>query len=573
MNHRRIAVTLAGVAAFINLYAPQSLLPLLRDWIGQDAARAGLIVSAGTFGVALAAPFAGLLADRYGRRQVIVVAAFLAVIPGLFAGLAPTPEILMAVRFIQGLCLPGIFAVTVAYIAEEWPASEARAVTAVYVAGTIGGGFCGRLLSGVVAEFAGWRWGFAALALMQLAIALLIRAWLPAGRDVPRHRDTPRTPLLPLLLRPGLRGAYATGFLMLFALVGGFTYMTLHLSQVPYSLGPAALSMIFAVYLAGVVITPYSGRLLNAFGHPKVLVMAWTLGLAGLLLTLFEPLPVIGLGTAIIFDIGNDAAQRAERSKVINAYLAGGGRLIDTAPSYGSAESVVGDLLADLKVRDKVFLATKVRSNNNTEFVAQMKESQQRLRSPKFDLIQMHNVGFLDRAMFASQLAIVREWKQQGTFRYIGVTHSLDQERANDRLIEMMQQEKLDFIQVNYSMAERSVEDRLLAAAADTGTAVLCNLPFARGVLFRAVRGQTLPSWAAEAGAFTWGQFFLKYLLAHPAVNAVMPGTDMPAMPGMARRWDARVDFANPKAPQKPLSAWEELCQAILLSPEFAVME
>jgi aryl-alcohol dehydrogenase-like predicted oxidoreductase len=239
-----------------------------------------------------------------------------------------------------------------------------------------------------------------------------------------------------------------------------------------------------------------------------------------------EMLPVIGLGTAIIFDIHNDAAQRAERAKVINTFLAGGARLIDTAPSYGSAESVVGDLLAELKVRDQVFLATKVRSNDNNTFVAQMKESQQRLRSPKFDLMQMHNVGFLDRGMVASQLALVREWKQQGHFRYIGVTHSQDQPRANDRLIEIMQQEKIDFIQVNYSMAERSVEDRLLAAAADTGTAVLCNLPFARNRLFGAVRGQTLPDWAKEFGAVTWGQFFLKYLLGHSAVNAVMPGTD-----------------------------------------------
>lgn len=239
-----------------------------------------------------------------------------------------------------------------------------------------------------------------------------------------------------------------------------------------------------------------------------------------------EPLPVIGLGTAIIFDIGDDSAQRAERAKVINTFLAGGARLIDTAPSYGSAESVVGDLLADLKVRDKVFLATKVRSNDNAAFVAQMKQSQQRLRTPKFDLMQMHNVGFLDRGMVASQLAIVREWKQQGLFRHIGVTHSQDQERANDRLIEIMQQEKIDFIQVNYSLAERSVEQRLLAAAADTGTAVLCNLPFARGRLFRAVSGQTLPAWANEAGMATWGQFFLKYLLGHTAVNAVMPGTD-----------------------------------------------
>lgn len=239
-----------------------------------------------------------------------------------------------------------------------------------------------------------------------------------------------------------------------------------------------------------------------------------------------EMLPVIGLGTAIIFDIGDDAEKRAERSKVIQSLLDGGSRLVDTAPSYGTAESVVGDLLAAMKVRDRVFLATKVRANSNEAFAAQMKESQQRLRSPKIDLMQMHNVGFLDRKMFASQLAMVREWKQQGLFRYIGVTHSQEQERANERLIEMMQQEKLDFIQVNYSMAERSVEERLLAAAADTGTALLCNLPFGRGQLFRAVRGKTVPDWAVEFEAPTWGQFFLKYLLANPAVNAVIPGTD-----------------------------------------------
>lgn len=239
-----------------------------------------------------------------------------------------------------------------------------------------------------------------------------------------------------------------------------------------------------------------------------------------------EMLPVIGLGTAIIFDIGGDAAKRAERSQVIQSLLGGGARLIDTAPSYGSAEGVVGDLLAAMKVRDQVFLATKVRANDNAAFVAQMKESQQKLQSAKVDLMQMHNVGFLDRGMVASQLALVREWKQQGHFRYIGVTHSQRQEDANARLIEMMQQDKLDFIQVNYSMAERSVEDRLLAAAADTGTAVLCNLPFGRGQLFRAVRGKPVPDWAAEFDATTWGQFFLKYLLSHTAVNAVIPGTD-----------------------------------------------
>ena len=239
-----------------------------------------------------------------------------------------------------------------------------------------------------------------------------------------------------------------------------------------------------------------------------------------------ELLPVIGLGTAIIFDIGNDLEKRAERSAVIRTFLDGGAKMIDTAPSYGSAESVVGDLLAADGMRERIVLSTKVRSNDNDAFAAQMKQSQQRLRSPRIDLMLMHNVGFLDRGMFASQLAIVREWKQQGHFRYIGVTHSQDQPRANPRLIEIMQQEKLDFIQVNYSMAERSVEERLLAAAAETGTALMCNLPFGRARLFRAVQGRTVPDWAAEFDATTWGQFFLKYLLAHPAVNVVIPGTD-----------------------------------------------
>ncbi len=241
-----------------------------------------------------------------------------------------------------------------------------------------------------------------------------------------------------------------------------------------------------------------------------------------------ERLAVVGLGTAIVFDIGNDAAQRAERSAVIRTLLEGGARLIDTAPSYGTAESVVGDLLAEMKVRDKVFVATKVRAASRDRAVVEMQQSQRRLRTEKFDLMQIHNVGFADRGETAAQLALLREWKDRGVFRYIGVTHSQDQQRANDRLIELMRNEKLDFIQVNYSMAERSVEQRLLGVAAETGTAVLVNLPFARGRLFRAVAGKPVPEWAAEFDAPTWGQFFLKYILASEAVNCVLPGTDKP---------------------------------------------
>jgi aryl-alcohol dehydrogenase-like predicted oxidoreductase len=241
-----------------------------------------------------------------------------------------------------------------------------------------------------------------------------------------------------------------------------------------------------------------------------------------------ERLAVVGLGTAIVFDIGDDAAPRAERRAVIETLLAGGARLIDTAPSYGAAESVVGDLLADLKARDKAFVATKVRAAGRDRAIAEMQQSQRRLRTEKIDLMQIHNVGFVGRGEIAEQLALLREWKARGVFRYIGVTHSQSQARANDRLIEILRTEKLDFIQVNYSMAERSVEERLLPAAADTGTAVLVNLPFARARLFRAVRGRPLPPWAAEFDAATWGQFFLKYILASEAVNAVIPGTDKP---------------------------------------------
>src|SRR5689334_20666662 len=197
-----------------------------------------------------------------------------------------------------------------------------------------------------------------------------------------------------------------------------------------------------------------------------------------------EMLPVVGLGTAIVFDIGNDAGKRGERTKVIQTLLDGGARVIDTAPSYGTAESVVGDLLAETKLRDKVFLATKTRVGGRDRVIAELQQSQRRLHSEKIDLIQIHNVGFADKSEVASQLALLREWKSRGVYRYIGVTHSQSQESANERLVEMLRAEKLDFMQVNYSMAERSVEQRLLAVAVDTGTAILVNLPFARARLF-----------------------------------------------------------------------------------------
>lgn len=239
-----------------------------------------------------------------------------------------------------------------------------------------------------------------------------------------------------------------------------------------------------------------------------------------------ETLPAIGLGTAIVFDVGDDAARRAEQRAVIEALVAGGGRVIDTAPSYGTAESVLGDLLAETGARGKVFLATKVRAAAREAAIAEMQASQRRLRSERFELMQIHNPG-ADLKAAAEQLALLREWKTRGVFRYIGVTHF--QEAANERLIALMEREQLDFVQVNYSLAERSAEARLLPAARATGTAVLCNLPFGRGKLFAAVRGKALPEWAGGFGAASWAQFFLKYLLANEAVTCVIPGMDKAA--------------------------------------------
>jgi len=234
-----------------------------------------------------------------------------------------------------------------------------------------------------------------------------------------------------------------------------------------------------------------------------------------------ERLPVVGLGTAIVFDIGEDAARRSERRAVLDKLIEGGGRLIDTAPSYGTAESVVGDLVSAMGARDRLFLATKVRATGREASMAEMQQSLRRLRTGKVDLIQLHNVSDV-----ATDLGALKAFRDQGHARYIGITHFIA--GAYDRLGEVMRREKPDFVQLNYSLAERSAEERLLPLASETGTAVLVNLPFGRGKLFSAVRGRALPDWAKAFDCASWAQFFLKYVLSHEAVTCVIPGTDKP---------------------------------------------
>ncbi len=236
-----------------------------------------------------------------------------------------------------------------------------------------------------------------------------------------------------------------------------------------------------------------------------------------------ELLPVIGVGTAVIFDFANDPAKFAERRQVIERLVSAGGRLIDTAHSYGRAEERVGDLVAELGVRDKLFLATKFSyAADRAAAEASMRTSLERLKTDRVDLMQAWNVGDANY-----DLGLPREWKRRGLCRYIGMTTSSS--RQYDAIAKVLAREKPDFFQVNYSLGDREAEKVLLPSAQDAGAAVLINLPFGRNSLFRKAGDRPLPAFAAEFGAKTWAQFVLKFILSHPAVTAVIPGTDKPA--------------------------------------------
>jgi diketogulonate reductase-like aldo/keto reductase len=234
-----------------------------------------------------------------------------------------------------------------------------------------------------------------------------------------------------------------------------------------------------------------------------------------------ETIPAVGLGTWRTFDVGRGAAARAPLREVLRAFVDLGGRVVDSSPMYGAAESVVGDLAADLGVADRLFLATKVWTSGERAGIAQMDESLRRLRVRRLDLMQVHNL--LD---WRTHLRTLRDWKAAGRIRYLGVTHYTA--GAYDELERVLQREPLDFVQVNYSLGERTAERRILPLARERGIAVLVNRPFAEGGLFSRVRGRPLPAWAAEADCASWAQIFLKWILAHPAVTCVIPATSRP---------------------------------------------
>jgi len=234
-----------------------------------------------------------------------------------------------------------------------------------------------------------------------------------------------------------------------------------------------------------------------------------------------EDLPAVGLGTWQVFDAGNDAAARAPLRKVISEFAQAGGRMIDSSPMYGSAESVAGDLVAELGLRDRLFIATKVWTRGRADGIAEMERSFKRLRVTTMDLMQVHNLLDVD-----VHTKTINDMKAKGRIRYCGITHYTAS--AHAEVERQLKKEKYDFLQINYSLAERQSETRLLKLCAEKGIAVIANRPFAEGAMFRRVSGKALPPWAAEIGVASWAQYFLKWIAGHPALTCVIPGTGKP---------------------------------------------
>ena len=234
-----------------------------------------------------------------------------------------------------------------------------------------------------------------------------------------------------------------------------------------------------------------------------------------------EAIPVVGLGTWQAFDLGPRDADWGQAREALKAFADNGGKVVDSSPMYGQAEAAVGALAAEQKLRPRLFLATKVWTRGRAAGVAQMEASSRKLQAPVIDLMQVHNLLDLE-----AHMPTLTDWKAQGRVRYIGITHYT--EGAYDDLEAAMRRHRLDFIQINASVAEREAERRILPLARERGMAVLINRPFAGGDLFSRVRRLPLPAWAGEIGAESWGQILLKYVLADPAVTCAIPGTRNP---------------------------------------------
>jgi MFS family permease len=333
------AAVVAGACTFLNVYCTQPLLPLLQRVFGASEVEVSMTVGAVTLSVALAAPFIGLLAETYGRKKVIVPALFGMVIPTILAATAPSLRALIFWRFAQGLFVPGVIAVMIAYVNEEFP-GRAGVVMSAYVAGTVFGGFIGRFLAGIVAEHWSWRWAFIVLGFLDLLGAIAVRQWLPLARSfVPaKHVFKSLADAWGHLQNARFLAICGMGFTVLFSLVGVFTYVNFHLARPPFSLGPSGLGAVFGVYLLGCAVTPLAGGFLDRHGFRKTALVALAMSVTGLLLTLAHWLPAVIAGLAL-FSSGvfvsqsaatvqtglvSDRARSAAAGIYVTCYYAGG---------------------------------------------------------------------------------------------------------------------------------------------------------------------------------------------------------------------------------------------------------
>jgi len=292
---RRVAVALAGFTAFVNLYAPQSVLPVMSQEFAVGAVTISTALTSSTLAVALTAPFCGAAADVLGRRRVIAVAMFALIVPSVMIGLAPDLPSLIAWRFVQGLVLPPVFVVTVAYIGEEWPIAQVVGITGTYLSATSFGGFFGRFITGVLADLADWRRAFLALAVLTAVLAVAVAALLPKERRFVRSTDLAAAlrQMLSHLRNPRLIATYAVGFGVLFTFMSIFTYVSFYLAAAPFNLSPTLLGTLFVTYLAGSAVTPLSGRLVARFGRRRLAVGVIAVWIAGLMLSLVPSLVLI----------------------------------------------------------------------------------------------------------------------------------------------------------------------------------------------------------------------------------------------------------------------------------------
>lgn len=303
---RRIAVALTGFCAFLNLYSPQAVLPQLALELGVGVAEISTIITASTLAIALTAPFTGVVADVLGRKRVITAALVAVSLPTALIALAPDVQALAALRFVQGLLLPPIFAVTVAYIGDEWPPSEVAGVAGLYVSGSSIGGFAGRFIPGVLADVIGWRGGFVVLALLTLAGALVVAIVLPREKSFVRSEGlrASLTQMLRHLRNPTLIATFAVGFGVLFNFLATFTYVSFHLAAPPYGFSSALLGVIFVTYLVGTVIAPMAGRAIALMGRRPFTIAVIAVWAGGALLMLAPQVAAIIVGLTICAGCG-----------------------------------------------------------------------------------------------------------------------------------------------------------------------------------------------------------------------------------------------------------------------------